>query len=121
MTSFSSTSATEPPFEPAARLRQREAEQEVERGHGEIDGKGAEGRRGGELALAGQLDEADHGRERGVLDELHQEADGRRDGEARRLRHDDVAQLLVERQAERAAGLPLLLGYRLQRAAPDLA
>src|SRR5579862_9428163 len=109
MTSCSSTSAMEPPFEPAARLRQREAEQEVERGHGEIDGEGAEGRRGGELALAGQLDEADHGGQRGVLDELDQEADRRRDGEARRLRHDDVAQLLAEREAERAAGLPLLL------------
>src|SRR6187401_2182667 len=80
---LSSTSGMQPPFEPPARLREREAQQEVERGHGEIDGEGAEGRRGGELALAGQLDEADHGGQRGVLDELHQEADGRRDGEPR--------------------------------------
>src|SRR5471030_1361987 len=99
----------EPPLEPARYLRQREAEQEIERGHGEIDGEGTEGDGGRELALAGQLDEADDGGERGVLDQLHQEADGRRDGEAKCLRDDDVPELRADTEAERGAGFPLRL------------
>src|ERR1700722_5309461 len=111
----------EPPLEPAGYLRQREAEREVDGGHDQVDGEGTEGGGWGELALAGELDEADDGGQRGVLDELDQEADGGRNGEPERLRHDDVAQLLGEAQAQRGAGLPLGARDGLQAAAPDLA
>src|SRR5215470_4947726 len=111
----------QPPLEPPAPLRQREAEREVDGGDGEIDGEGTERGGRGELALARELDEADHSGERGVLYQLHQEADGGRDGEPERLGHDDVAQLLEEAQPQRAAGLPLGAWDRLQAAAPDLA
>src|SRR5258708_7223153 len=111
----------EPPLEPAGYLRQREAEREVDGGHDQVDGEGTEGGGGGELALAGELDEADDGGQRGVLDELDQEADGGWNGEPQRLRHDDVAKLLGEAQAQRGAGFPLGARDRLQATAPDLA
>src|SRR5689334_15976643 len=96
LTTFcSSTRGTQPPFQTAAELGQREAHGEVDRCHHDIDGEGTKGRSVGELAFAGQLDETDHGGERGVLDELHQEADGGRNGNAHRLWHDDIAQLLA--------------------------
>src|SRR3954470_2378077 len=84
-TSESSTSDMEPPLEDTAPLSQWEAHQEIDRRDDEEDGHRPEGRGVGDLRLAGQLDEADGGRERGVLDELHQEADRRRDGYAHRL------------------------------------
>src|SRR5260370_39279508 len=121
MTSSNSTSDMQPPFEPAGHLREWKAQHEVERGHSQVNGEGAEGGGGGELALAGQFDEADHGRERGVLDQLYEKTDSRRDGKARRLRHDDVAQLRGEAEAKRGAGLPLGPRDGLQAAAPDLA
>src|SRR4051812_49415464 len=111
----------EPPLEPPAPLRQREAERKVDGGNDEIDGEGTERGGGGELALAGEFDEADDGGKRGILDELDQEADGRRNGEPERLGHDDVAELLGEAQAQRRAGLPLRARDRLQATAPDLA
>src|SRR5260370_31757590 len=101
---MSSTSDMQPPLEQPAPLRQREAEREVDGGDDQVHGEGTESGGGGELALAGQLDEADHGGERGVLDELDQEADGRRDGQPQRLRHDELASLLADNQAERGAG-----------------
>src|SRR5882672_6865680 len=110
----------EPPLEPPAPLRQREAEREVDGGNDEIDGERTKRGGGGELALAGEFDEADDGGERGVLDELDQEADGGRNGEPERLGHDDVAELLGKSQAKRSAGLPLRARDRLQAAAPDL-
>src|SRR5437588_12401502 len=106
----------EPPLEPPAPLRQREAEREVDGGNDEIDGEGTKRGGGGELALAGEFDETDDRGEGGVLDELDQEADGGRNGEPKRLRHDDVAELLGEAQAERRAGLPLSPWDRLQAA-----
>src|SRR5882757_1261664 len=111
----------EPPLEPPAPLRQREAERKIDGGDDQVDGEGTEGGGGGELALAGELDEADDGGQRGVLDELDQEADGRRNGEPQRLRHDYVAQLLGEAETQRGAGFPLGARDRLQAAAPDLA
>src|SRR5918993_249762 len=115
-----STSDMESALEEAAPLRQREADREIERRHRDVDRERLEGRSGRELAFAGQLDEADRRRERRVLDELDEEADGRRDRDADRLRDDDPAQLLAEAEAERAARLPLGARDRFQRAAPDL-
>src|SRR5580704_13230300 len=108
----------EPPLEPAGYLRQREAEREVDGGHDQVDGEGAEGGGGGELALAGELDEADDGSQRGVLDELDQEAHGGRNSKPECLRHNDITQLLGETEAQRGAGLPLGAWDRLQAAAP---
>src|ERR1700681_913654 len=111
----------QPPLEPPAPLRQREAERKVDGGDDEINGEGTEGGGRGELPLAGEFDETDDGGERRVLDELDQEADGGRNGEPQRLRHDDIAELLGEAQSQRGAGLPLGARDRLQAAAPDLA
>src|SRR3954447_3164356 len=120
-TPWSSTSDTERPFQAPAPLGQWEAHGEIDRRHNNVDGKGAVRRGISELPLARQFDEADHGGERCVLDELHEEANRRRDGDAYGLRHDDVAQLLGKAQAQRGSSLPLLRWDRLQTAAPDLA
>src|SRR3979409_1775662 len=109
----------QPPLEPPAPLRQREAERKVDGGDNEINGEGTEGGGRGELALAGQFDETDDGGERRVLDELDQKADGGRNSEPKRLRHDDIAELLGEAQSQRGAGLPLGARDRLQATAPD--
>src|SRR5260370_14824947 len=106
-TSFSSTSDMQPPFEPAAHLRQRKAEREVERGHGQVNGEGAEGGGGGELAFAGQFDEADHGGERRGLDQLRREAHGGRDGKAHGLPPDGVARRCDEADGQRGRGRPM--------------
>src|SRR3979409_1555291 len=115
----------QPPLEPPAPLRQREAERKVDGGDNEINGEGTEGGGRGELALAGQFDETDDGGERRVLDELDQKADGGGNSEPdrgrRRLRPDDIAELLGEAQSQRGAGLPLGARDRLQATAPDLA
>ena len=111
----------EPPLEPPAPLRQREAERKVDGGNDEIDGEGTKRGGGGELAFACQFDEPDHGGERGVLDELNEETDGRRNGEPESLRHDDVTELLGESQAERGACFPLRAWNCLQAASPDFA
>src|SRR5438034_2504881 len=121
VTSAISTSGMEPPFQPAAPLGEREAEREIKRGDGEVDGERLEGRGSRGLALAGQLDEADGRGERGVLDQLDEESHGRRRRDPERLRHDHVAQLMAEAEAERGAGLPLRLRDGGERAAPDLA
>ena len=55
----------------------------------------------------GELDEADDGGERGALDELHQEANRRRQRDAERLRQDDVAHARDIAAAERLRGLGL--------------
>ena len=46
---------------------------------------------------ARQLDEADHRGERGILDDLHHEADGRRRGDADGLRQDHLGVIRWER------------------------
>src|SRR6185295_5517921 len=120
-TLWSSTSDTECPFQAPAPLRQREAYGEIDRGNGDVNGKGSVGRSRGELTLARQLDEADHRCQGGVLDELHEKADGWGDGDAHGLRHYDVAQLLDEAETERRPGLPLLARDRPKTAAPDFA
>src|SRR5260221_14184503 len=121
VTSAISTSGMKPPFQPAAPLGEREAEQEIEGSDRQVDGEGLEGRSCRGMALARQLDEADGRRERGVLDQLDEEPHGRRRRDPKCLRHDHVAQLVDESQAERGPGLPLRLRDGEQRAAPDLA
>src|SRR5262245_33351338 len=71
-----STSAMQPPLKPAAPRGEREAQHEIERGDGEVDGEGLERRSSRGLALAGQLDEADGRGERGVLDQLDEKTHG---------------------------------------------
>src|SRR5579883_1385185 len=109
------------PFQGARRQRQRVAQREVDGGdHGE-DHERLEGRVVDDLAGAGELDEADHRSQRGVLHDLHHEADGRRDRELHRLRQHDVGILLEAVEAQAIRRLPLGLRYRLDAAAPDLA
>ena len=75
-----------------------------------------------DLAGAGHLDEADDGGERRALDHLHQEADGRRQGDLEGLRQDDVAHARHVVQAERGRRPPTgRCGMAWIAAAPDLA
>src|SRR3954453_9275263 len=85
----SSTSDMQTALQVAAPLGEREAHREVDRRDDDEHGHRPEGRGVGDLRLPGQLDEADRRGKRGVLDELDEEADGRRDGDPHRLRHDD--------------------------------
>src|SRR6185437_5557645 len=105
-TSRSSMSDMEPPLETLARARHREADRKIERRDRQIDLQRREGRVVEDLASARQLDEADRRGERGILHELHAEADGRWDADTQRLRHDHPAQLLGEGEAERRRRLP---------------
>ena len=93
----------------------------VDRGNDDVDGERAISGGRCQLTFARQLDEADDCRERGVLDQLNEEADRGRYGDAYRLRHDDVAQLFDEAEAERAACFPLLARDRDETSPPDLA
>src|SRR3546814_9405235 len=95
-----STSGMESPFEHPAPVRQRKAHQEVEQRHRAVDGEGLEGGGRGELPLAREFDEPDGRREGGVLDELDQEAHGRRHRDPAGLRDDDVAELVRRAEAE---------------------
>src|SRR5208282_6087821 len=109
------------PFKGAAELRQRPAHREIQGRDDRRDDHGLKRHVDDELPGAGQLDEADDGRNRRALDELHQETDGRRDGDAHRLRQDHEAQLVDVAQGEAGRRLPLGRRNRLDRSAPDLA
>src|SRR5262245_58430602 len=117
----SSTSGMELPFQRMAELGEREADDEIDRRRGEVDGERGEGRTTDDLARPRKLDEADQRRQRGVLHQLHQEPDCGRNTDADRLRQHHVGQPLRVCEAEGCARLPLALGYGLQAAAPDLA
>src|SRR5215470_720568 len=120
-TLWSSTSDTECPFQAPAPLRQREADGEIDRRDGDVNGKRSVGRGSCELTFARQLDEADHRCQGRVLDELYEKTHGWGDGDAYGLRHYDVAQLLDEAETQRRAGLPLLVWDRPKTATPDFA
>src|SRR5260221_6795716 len=118
---FNAKIGIDAPFEGLGQQRQRPAEDEIEQRDDRINDHRFEGRVGHQLAGAGQLDEADDRGDRGALDQLDHEADGRRDRDARRLRQVDVPKLLGEADREAFGGLPLRPRDRLDRAAPDLA
>src|SRR5450432_3501999 len=82
------------PFQRASGDRQRVAQHEIDGGYRRKDHERLEGRVVDDLAGARQLDEADHRGERGVLHDLHHEADRGRNGEPHRLRQDNVDILL---------------------------
>ena len=94
-TSSTSTTGIELPFQAAAAAATADSRSRSRSSAtGDEDLEGLEGRVVDQLPGAGQLDEADDRDDRGVLDQLHQEADGRRQRDAHRLRQDDVAVLL---------------------------
>jgi hypothetical protein len=76
---------------------------------------------GHDRAGPGQLDEADDRGERGPLEQLHEEADGRRQRQFEGLRHDHVEHAAAGGEAESICRLALAARHRLDRAAPDLA
>src|SRR5829696_1519754 len=117
----SSTSDMQPALQIPAPLGQREAHREVDHRDDHEHRHRAKGRGIGNLRLAGQLDEADGGRERGVLDELDQEPDRGGDRDADRLRHNDVAELIEKPEAERRSRLPLGARNGGHGATPNLA
>src|SRR6266851_1424042 len=105
---FNAKIGIDAPFEGLRQERERPAEDEVEHRDDRVDDHRLEGRVGHQLPGARQLDEADDRGDRGALDELDREADGRRDRDARRLRQDDVPKLLraAEREARGRPPLP---------------
>src|SRR5690242_3324727 len=109
------------PFQGARRQRQWVAQREVDGGDHDEDHERLEGRVVDDLAGARELDEPDHRGQRGVLHDLHHEADGRRNGKLHRLWQHDVGVLLEAVEAEAVRGFPLGLRHRLDAAAPDLA
>src|SRR5438132_5536270 len=108
-TSRLSARAIEAGLQRAGPERERQAQRKIDRGDERVGEQWLERRRAHHLACARELDEAEDGGERGALDELHQEADGRRQRQPQRLRRDDVAKLLPGGEAEAGAGLPLRL------------
>src|SRR4051794_25522306 len=120
LTSRMLTSDIEPSFDFLRPPRQREAQAEIDQRDQRVDQERSEGRIVEHGAGLGQLDEANDRGERGALDDLYGEADGRRDRDARGLRQDDVAHLLDVAEREAGGRLPLALRYRFDAAAPDL-
>src|SRR5882757_11225496 len=116
-TSSMTTAGMKRPFEMAAEAGEREADREIQRRHRGEDLEGLEGGVVDQLPGPGEIDEADHRDDRGVLHQLHQEADARRQRDAQRLRQDDVAVLLRGAERQRRGGFPLLEGHGLDRAA----
>src|ERR1700754_138864 len=102
-----SSAGMRPPFQRAGGHRERVAQHEIDGGHGGEDHERLEGRVVDDLTGPRQLDEADHRGERGVLHDLHHEANGRRNGDAQRLRQDHVGVLLESVEAQAIGGLPL--------------
>src|SRR5450830_1306350 len=109
------------PFKVLAHRRQRIAETKINQGHAAEYGERLESRVVDKLAGARQVDKADDRCQRGVLDDLHHEADGRRDGDLERLRQDDLVQLFEAVEAEAFRCFPLRLGHRLDATTPDFA
>src|SRR5690606_16881823 len=85
-TPSSRTSDIEPPFQPAAEQRKREAQGEVEQGHQPVDEEGFKRGVVDHGAGLGQLDETDDRGERRALHHLHGETHGGRHRDAQRLR-----------------------------------
>src|SRR5258705_12494838 len=86
---------------------QREAETEIDQRDQRIDQERPEGRVVEHGAGLGQFDEADDRGERGALDDLHGEANGRCDRDARGLRRDNVGRLLRVAEPEAGGRLPM--------------
>src|SRR5438132_3099505 len=114
-------SGIDPPFEPQRDQRNRPTQHEVEYGNQRIDHHRLEGDVDDELSGAGQFYEADDRRDRGALDQLHQETYGRWNRDAKGLRQNHMTQLRSGRKRNRRRRLPLLPRDGLNRAAPDLA
>ncbi|SSM30652.1 Uncharacterised protein [Klebsiella pneumoniae] len=68
----------------------------------------------------GQLHKADNRCQRRAFDHLYCEPDGRRDGNAQRLRRHHPVQGLAEAQPETARGFPLAFRQRANAAEPDI-
>src|SRR4051794_19968363 len=107
------TTGMQPPFQTPCQQRDRPADDEVDGRHRAEDLEGLEGGVVDEVARPGELHHPDDRDDGGVLHQLHQEADGRRNGDADGLRQDDVAVLLRAGEGEGGGGLPLLPGHRL--------
>src|SRR5437660_1247863 len=118
---LASKSGIDPPFEPQRDQRNRPTQHEVEYGNQRIDHHRLEGDVDDELSGAGQFYEADDRRDRGALDQLHQETYGRWNRDAKGLRQNHMTQLRSGRKRNRRRRLPLLPRDGLNRAAPDLA
>src|SRR6267154_1581003 len=91
---FNAKIGIDAPFKISGQERKRPAHREVERRHQWIDDHGLERHIHDELSSASQLDKTNDGGDRGVLDELYQEAHGRWDRNPHRLRQYNKTKLL---------------------------
>src|SRR5262249_2465981 len=100
--------------------RERPAQEEVKAGHQTVDNERAEGRIVDHLCGARKLSEANNRGQRGAFENLHEKTDGRRDGDADRLRQDDETQLLQMAEPKGMRPVPLPARDGLDAAAPYL-
>src|SRR5206468_5797966 len=107
LTSRTLTSDIEAAFDLFRPPGQRETQAEIDQRDQRVDHERPEGRVVEHGAGLGQFDEADDRGQRGALDNLDRETDGRRDGDPRGLRQDDVAHLLDVAEREAGRGFPL--------------
>src|SRR6266540_1545590 len=119
-TSLMLTSDMEASFEDLGEPGQREAKREIDQRDQRINQERPEGRVVEHGAGLGHLDEADDRGERRAFDDLDREADGRRDGDPKSLRQDDVAHLLDKAEREARGSFPLAARHRFDAAAPNL-
>ena len=108
------------PFQELGITGERITEHEITERDEAIDEEGLKSRVGNHRTGLGQFGEADDRSDRCAFHHLHGEAHGRRDGEPRRLRQNDVAHLLAIGHGETGAGFPLAGRHRFDAAAPDL-
>src|SRR5579872_225672 len=97
------------PFEPMGEPRQREAQCKIDRRDQRVDKERPEGRVVQHGAGFGEVDEADDRGERRAFNDLHGEADGRRNRDPECLRQDHVPHLVDIAHGERVGRFPLSL------------
>ncbi|KKX61069.1 hypothetical protein UF34_22610, partial [Vibrio parahaemolyticus] len=104
-------------FEQSQQQQRHAGHQQVQAGHGEVVGERPAGRIGRLLGLEHHVLQADHGNQRGGLDQ-HQPVVGEAgDRQADHLRHLDAEEHLAVAHAVGVAGLALPLGNRHEGAA----
>src|SRR5450830_721551 len=107
------------PFKVLAQRRQRIAETKINQGHTAEHGERLERRVVDDLAGARQIDETNHRSQRGVLDDLHHEADRRWNRNLERLRQNHFLQLFETIETEALGSFPLGFWHRFDATTPD--
>src|SRR6478735_2633151 len=101
------------PLETLRQPRQRIAKTKIKHRDNQVGGERPERGVVDQLADVGHLGEPDDRGQRGALDDLHHEADGRWRGNAQRLRQHHQEQTLHARERQTIGRLPLRARHRL--------